>query len=85
MPAALAADIDTDCLGDVQTTKAGSNVRLTTVPMASVDATSAPNVAVGTKSLVDMTPKPTINATVANRIGTPVLPAACRDDACAVW
>lgn len=70
--------------GDAQTTNAGSNVKFTTVPMASVDATSAPKVAVGTKSLVDITPKPTMRAAVASKIGTPVLPAACRDDICAV-
>ncbi len=76
--------IQSDAAGDAQTTNTGSKVKFTTVPMASVDATSAPKVAVGTKSLVDITPKPTMSAAVASKIGTPVLPAACRDDVCAV-
>ena len=63
-----------------QTTNAGSKVKFTRVPMANVEATSAPKVAVGTKSLVDITPNPTMSAAVASKMGTPVLPEACLDD-----
>ena len=76
----VVAGIQADSFGAAQTTKAGSKVKFTMVPMANVEATSAPKVAVGTKSLVDITPNPTMSAAVASKIGTPVLPEACRDD-----
>ena len=50
-----------------------------------VAATSMPNVAVGTNSLVARTLNPITSATVANSTGTPILPAACTADVRAVF